>query len=241
VRLRLERVTSLEACDLCRGLAAQIWGEGAACSMPQMIVHAQYGGIILLAYDERNPVGFLFSFPALYKGETVLWSHETGVIPDYLHHGIGDQLKRKQRALAAEMGYRHIAWTYDPLIARNAYFNLVKLGATVDDYKINAYGTDASDLINQGIESDRFIAIWPVTPTPQATLATAAAPTPVMTSAIPHDFTTLLTHQPETAKELRMVFRETALRAFAEGLRPTIFRRTENGGTYGWTNDEASI
>lgn len=238
MHLRLERVTSLEACDICRGLAAQVWGEGAACGLPEMIVHAQYGGIILLAYDERNPVGFLFSFPALYKGESVLWSHETGILSDYLHQGIGYQLKQKQRELAADMGYRNIAWTYDPLIARNAYFNVVKLGATIDAYKVNAYGTDASDLINQGIESDRFIAVWPVLHANPEKYAETAE-TPVMTSAIPNDFTNLLTQQPAAAKELRMTFRETAVQAFAQGLRPTIFRRTADGGEYGWTKGEA--
>ncbi len=238
VALRIERVTSLAQCDVCRGLAEQVWGDGAACSVPQMIVHAQYGGVILLAYDERNPVGFLFSFPALYKGELVLWSHETGVLSDYLHQGIGYQLKRRQRQLAAEMGYRKIAWTYDPLISRNAYFNLIKLGAKVDAYKVNAYGTDANDLINQGIESDRFIAVWSVHEQALAQSQTAV-PEIVLTSAVPHDFTSLLSHQPTTAKRLREEFRSVALQAFAEGLRPTVFVRTSEGGEYGWTKVDA--
>ena len=42
-----------------------------------------------------------------------------------------------------------IAWTYDPLIRRNAYFNLVKLGARPVEYLRNFYGV-MDDMINGG-------------------------------------------------------------------------------------------
>lgn len=140
-----------------------VWGTEAACSAPQMVVHANYGGVVLLAKYEGTPIGFLFSFPALYHGETVLWSHETGVLPDFLHQGIGYRLKIEQRQQAAALGYNKIAWTYDPLVSRNAFFNLEKLRANVQEYKVNVYGTDESDTINRGLETDRFVAVWPVT------------------------------------------------------------------------------
>jgi predicted GNAT superfamily acetyltransferase len=117
--------------------------------------------VLLLAENEqKEPIGFLFSFPALYQGEWVLWSHETAVLGEYLHKGIGAELKRVQRQMAKDVGYSKIAWTFDPLVSRNAYFNLVKLGATIAEYQQNVYGVDKSDLINRGIETDRFIAVW---------------------------------------------------------------------------------
>jgi predicted GNAT superfamily acetyltransferase len=160
--VRVQKVTSLAECDTARAIAAAVWGLDAACSTPQMSVHANYGGVVLLAYVDVEPVGFLFSFPALYRGEWVLWSHETAVLSDYLHQGIGTTLKLAQRDAARELGYRKIAWTYDPLVSRNAHFNLNKLGARVVEYKVNAYGADEGDLVNRGIETDRFIAVWDV-------------------------------------------------------------------------------
>lgn len=158
----IQSVDTMEEVALCRKLAAQVWGEPSACSIPQMSVHAKYGGVLLLAFDDATPVGFLFSFPALYRGEWVLWSHETAVLPGYLHQGIGAELKRTQRQRAEDIGYDKIAWTFDPLVSRNAYFNLNKLGARVSEYKINAYGMDDTDQINRGMETDRFIAVWDV-------------------------------------------------------------------------------
>jgi predicted GNAT superfamily acetyltransferase len=235
VTLHIERVTSVEACESCLKLAEVIWGGGVACSAAQMTIHANYGGVVLLAYDEGDPIGFLFSFPALYRGENVLWSHETGLLPAYLHRGVGFKLKQTQRSLAAELGYRNIVWTFDPLVSRNAYFNIVKLGAHVDAYKVNAYGADETDLINQGVETDRFIAVWPVAPS-----ETAAITTPddaVDRTDIPLDFTELLRQDAARARALRYRFRETALTAFEQGLRPAVYRRTPGGGQYLWTKE----
>jgi predicted GNAT superfamily acetyltransferase len=52
-----------------------------------------------------------------------------------------------------------VAWTYDPLIRRNAYFNLVKLGARPVEYLRNFYGV-MTDAINNGTETDRMLAHW---------------------------------------------------------------------------------
>jgi predicted GNAT superfamily acetyltransferase len=157
----VRKVKTIEDCELVHDLAAAVWGESSACSVPQLYIHATKGGVVLLAENEqKEPIGFLFSFPALYQGEWVLWSHETAVLDEYLHKGIGAELKRVQRQMAQDIGYSKIAWTFDPLVSRNAYFNLVKLGATITEYQQNVYGVDKSDLINRGIETDRFIAVW---------------------------------------------------------------------------------
>ncbi len=161
MKITIERVTNVEQCRTCHDLAALVWGEDSACSIPQMIVHALYGGVVLLAYVDDKPAGFLFSFPAHYKESFVLWSHETAVIPVYLHQGIGTELKLEQKRLAEQMGYKTVAWTFDPFISRNAHFNLNKLHACISDYKVNAYGI-MGDLINGALETDRFIVLWPV-------------------------------------------------------------------------------
>jgi len=50
-------------------------------------------------------------------------------------------------------------WTTDPLVRRNAYFNLTKLGVRAPEYLINVYG-EMRDGINAGEESDRLLIRW---------------------------------------------------------------------------------
>jgi len=160
MNIEIVDVRTPEDTAACHRLATAIWGAEVGCSSPQMLVHAGYGGVVLLAMNEGEAIGFLFSFPALYEGKTVLWSHETGILPDYIHQGLGYQLKLEQRKRAVTLGYESIVWTFDPLVSRNAFFNLTKLQVGIREYKVNVYGRDAADTINQGLETDRFIAQW---------------------------------------------------------------------------------
>ncbi len=88
-----------------------------------------------------------------------LHSHIAGVIPAGLGRSVGFALKVHQRAWCLRRGVRVIAWTYDPLIRRNAYFNLVKLGARPAEYLRNFYGV-MDDAINAGTETDRVLVHW---------------------------------------------------------------------------------
>jgi predicted GNAT superfamily acetyltransferase len=88
-----------------------------------------------------------------------LHSHIAGVRPAGLGRSVGFALKAHQRAWALSHGVRVIAWTYDPLIRRNAYFNLVKLGARPVEYLRNFYGV-MDDVINGGTETDRMLVHW---------------------------------------------------------------------------------
>jgi len=63
------------------------------------------------------------------------------------------------RAQALEQGIDLVRWTFDPLVARNAYFNLHKLGAIADRFGRDFYGP-MTDAINQGDRSDRFTVRW---------------------------------------------------------------------------------
>ena len=88
-----------------------------------------------------------------------LHSHIAGVRPAGLGRSVGFALKVHQRAWCLRRDVRVIAWTYDPLIRRNAYFNLVKLGARPVEYLRNFYGV-MDDAINSGTESDRMLVHW---------------------------------------------------------------------------------
>jgi predicted GNAT superfamily acetyltransferase len=91
--------------------------------------------------------------------EPALHSHITGVAPQGQDHGIGFALKVHQRAWALARGVPTIVWTFDPLVARNAWFNLAKLGATPTAYLEDFYGP-MTDAINAGMASDRLLVTW---------------------------------------------------------------------------------
>ncbi len=64
-----------------------------------------------------------------------------------------------QRTHALERGIRLIEWTFDPLESKNAYLNIVKLGAIVRRYYPNHYG-ETTGVLQRGLDSDRVIAEW---------------------------------------------------------------------------------
>src|ERR1700681_4051668 len=86
-------------------------------------------------------------------------SHILGVVADGQVRGLGFQLKQHQRRWCLERGVKVVAWTTDPLVRRNAYFNLHKLGAQAREYLVDFYGVMA-DGINAGEESDRLLISW---------------------------------------------------------------------------------
>ena len=96
-------------------------------------------------------------------------SHITGVLPGLQSHGLGRVLKRHQRDWAFARDVGHITWTFDPLVARNAHFNLRVLGARVTEYLVDHYGP-MDDGVNRGDETDRVMVSW--------ALAAPPAPTP---------------------------------------------------------------
>jgi predicted GNAT superfamily acetyltransferase len=80
-------------------------------------------------------------------------------LPDRRHRGVGYALKLAQRAQALDAGIAVARWTFDPLIARNAWFNLGKLGAVADRFHRNYYG-EMTDVVNRGERTDRFVVRW---------------------------------------------------------------------------------
>jgi predicted GNAT superfamily acetyltransferase len=86
-------------------------------------------------------------------------SHITGVLGGIAGRGVGTALKWHQRQWALERGLRRITWTYDPLIARNSFFNLTRLGARPENYFVDFYGP-LDDGPNRGQPTDRAEVVW---------------------------------------------------------------------------------
>jgi predicted GNAT superfamily acetyltransferase len=97
--------------------------------------------------------------------ERVMHSHIAGVSPRLAGRHVGFALKLHQRAWALSRDVATVTWTFDPLVCRNAYFNLAKLAAAAAEYLPNFYGA-MDDLINAGDLSDRLLAVWPLASDP---------------------------------------------------------------------------
>jgi len=135
------------------------WGMEDLTVTPKeiMIAMATNGGFALGAFKGQQMVGMSIAFPGYVSGKPYLYSHMTGVVREHQSQGIGYLLKKRQREIAAERGFDLAAWTFDPLIARNAYFNFSKMGVISRVYFLNYYGP-MNDSINSGLETDRFFA-----------------------------------------------------------------------------------
>jgi predicted GNAT superfamily acetyltransferase len=153
----LEVGTPADAADTV-ALFSATWGEGrgADTSTLQAIAHA--GNPVLLARRGELVVGALFSFLG-WDGGLHAHSHMTAVSPTVRSAGVGFALKLAQRAQCLEHGIGEVRWTFDPLIRRNARFNLWKLGATVRAFRPDFYGV-LDDAINGTDRSDRFEVSW---------------------------------------------------------------------------------
>src|SRR6266542_4984843 len=128
-----------------------------------LITAIHNGGLVAGAFEEHKLIGFVFGFPGIEftpdGPRPKHCSHMMGIHPDHRDGGIGFALKRAQLQMVRHQGLDHITWTYDPLLSRNAYLNMAKLGAVCNTYRRSEYG-DMRDGLNAGLPSDRFQVDW---------------------------------------------------------------------------------
>jgi predicted GNAT superfamily acetyltransferase len=169
-----------------------------------------------------------------WTGGIHLHSHMTAVAPGLRGGGVGFALKLYQRAVCLEHGIGEMRWTFDPLIRRNAHFNLVKLGAEVTDFHPDFYGR-LDDAISGGDHSDRFEVLWRLD-SPRVRAALAGEPRPRWSAAettrdglptpeplqLDPDFELLRVEDPDAAARQRADSRVVFAGAFARGLRPEL-------------------
>lgn len=211
--LEVREITTVEGAHQAADLLDQVWpGEGATFPANILRALAHSGNYVVGVYDGDEMIGTAAAFFGPPASRTV-HSHVTGVLPEYQGRGVGRALKNHQRQWAFAHDVGHITWTFDPLIARNAHFNLRVLGARVTDYLVNHYG-DMNDDINRDDESDRVMVSW-------ALAASAATPSEdrVLTNVpIPHDIETLRREDPFAAADWRFRVREEFLGLLQDGL-----------------------
>ena len=191
------------------------------------------GGPSARAGAEPAFVGAALGFLG-WAGGIHLHSHMTAVAPGLRGGGVGYALKLFQRAVCLEHGVDEMRWTFDPLIRRNAHFNLVKLGAEVTDFHPDFYGR-LDDAISGSDRSDRFEVRWRLD-SPRVLAALAGSARPLWGTAEPTrdglpapeplglnpDFECLRTEHPDAAARQRADSRVAFAAAFARGLRPEL-------------------
>jgi predicted GNAT superfamily acetyltransferase len=158
-------VVPLEDLDTLRAaswLFADVWGTSSddAQVPPELLramVHA--GNYAAGAYADGDLIGAVVGFLGTDEDGPYLHSHILGVSTKHRGSNVGFALKLDQRAWALEHGLSKVTWTFDPLVRRNAFFNLQKLGADATTYYESFYGS-MTDGINMGDESDRLLIVW---------------------------------------------------------------------------------
>ena len=164
--IQIRECVTLDELAACVDLQREVFGlpDIEISPVRHLIVSKNAGGFILGAFAGNELIGFVLSVPAFLRGAQAFYSHMTAVKKDFQSSGIGGSLKWAQRGEALNRGVKFLKWTFEPWRARNAYFNLEKLGAVVCEYHPNFYGVDYTTNSNDGepigLASDRLFAEW---------------------------------------------------------------------------------
>ena len=207
-----------------------------------LIVTRRAGGWTLGAFVGDEMVGFVHHMIAV-KGanEIIGYSHMMAVAKDYQNKGVGAKLKWAQRTRALAEGRNFIKWTWDPMQARNAHFNLNRLGVTVSSYGVNFYGTDYITMPREAeggavLDSDRLFADWQLDSSRVALLAEGHIPKresePIATITIPPDWSSLIREDAAAARSEQLRVRAEFEAAFAAGLVCAGFDRDKTHPRY---------
>jgi predicted GNAT superfamily acetyltransferase len=251
-RVLVRPVSTLAELTTLDQMLAGIWQEDAAgplLTTELLRALAKSGNYVAGAFDSGTLVGGAVAFFAA-PGERELHSHIAGVSAAAAGRSVGFALKQHQRVWALQRGISTISWTFDPLVARNAYFNLGKLGAVPVEYLPNFYGV-MHDRINGDDDSDRLLVRWELAapsvvsasagkprrcvrpPTATVALRRSESGGPVRGSfrgqtllvAVPEDIEGLRHRDPGAAKAWRSAVRETMGALLADRVRCSGFDR----------------
>jgi predicted GNAT superfamily acetyltransferase len=239
-RITLRDVETVPGLHEVAELFARVWDTPQLPPMPHDIMRslAHAGGRVHAAYREGELLG---AAVAVFgpTADASCYSLIAGVSPGAGGHGIGLALKLAQRAWALRAGAVRMRWTFDPLLRRNARFNIGRLGAVGTEYLEDFYG-EIADGVNDP-ETDRLAVSWdlrrhlpgpaapPVLEASHAILAAGPGGEPVAGGAdghggrlrcwIPAGILTTRRTDPGLARRWRLAMREALGSAMGEGYR----------------------
>jgi predicted GNAT superfamily acetyltransferase len=253
--IAIRECVTIEELDQCVRLQREVFGLPDLEISPRrhLIVSRQAGGWTLGAFTKHSRssiVGFVHHLVAIRgEDEIIGYSHMMAVHKDYQNLGLGARLKWAQRERALAEGRRFIKWTWEPMQARNAHFNLNRLGVVVRTYGENFYGTDyVTDPEQQtpaakGLPSDRLFAGWELSSARVVELAGGAEPAPppgpVASIEIPADWTGLVKRDVNLAKQEQLRVRREFEQGFSAGLICAGFQRSAAHPKYLLYNEAA--
>jgi len=232
-------VRELVGRDECRrasALLARLWGtdDNSSPLAGDALVSLGHAGACLLgAFDPADRLVGVVVGAAGAPNSEQLYSMIAGVDPAWSGRGVGMALKLAQRAWALNCRATRMTWTFDPLIRRNARFNLIKLGARATEYVADFY-PPMHDAVNHQDRPDRLVVDWDLlSPTPGpvdagsgvVVLSASDAGAPVRGDlvagdwlvGIPDDIEAMRTATPDLAAEWRSQMREVMQAGFGDG------------------------
>ena len=228
----------LEEFQACLEVEKLVWqaAEIDVVPLPLFVVASETGGQVLGAFDGEKVVGFTLALAGVRQGQLFLHSHMTAVVEGYRDRGIGRELKLFQRQDALARGIELVEWTFDPLEIRNAYFNLVRLGAIARRFLPNCYGITTSPL-HGGLPTDRLVAEWWLrSPRVERILSGAEPPRPAAPETprihVPAGMDQMRENDRARAAQVQTAVREAFQAWFARGYAATFVERTADGGDY---------
>jgi len=241
----IRECATIDELDHCVWLQRDVFGLPDIEISPRrhLIVSRHAGGWTLGAFKGEELVGFVHHLAAVRGGNEVIgYSHMMAVARDFQNKGVGTRLKWAQRARALAEGRQFIKWTWDPMQARNAHFNLNRLGVIVQNYADNFYGTDYLTDPSQelgkapGLQSDRLFASWNLASARVTALSAGESPEisfkPVGAIGIPSDWSLLVKSDVVKARQEQERVRTAFKSAFASGLICAGFERREGSPRY---------
>lgn len=227
-KIEIRECTSLDELSQCVTLQRETFAlpEIEVSPVRHFVVTEHAGGFTIGAFNGSELVGFVLSVPAFFGNERFLYSHMAAVKTTFQSYGIGAKLKWAQREKALERGVKFIKWTFQPVQARNAHFNLEKLGAIIKHYEPNFYGTDypvASGSAGlTGLDSDRLFAEWHLESEKVNRLANgesyAEQGAVIKNITIPNDWNALIKSNVKSAANEQNRIKNEFQTAFAAGL-----------------------
>jgi predicted GNAT superfamily acetyltransferase len=158
--VELRPLAALEDADRILRVMDATWAGPEPFPREVLRALADSGNVPYGAFDGDETIGYVLGWAGVDPEDGLhTHSHMLAALPARRHRGVGYALKLAQRAQALDQGIAEVRWTFDPLVARNGYFNLHKLGAIADRFDRNHYGAMV-DEVNAGERSDRFTVRW---------------------------------------------------------------------------------
>lgn len=154
----IRQADSLHEIEQLRDVMAATWGLEVVPPRNLLRALSMAGSTLLIACRDGLAIGFALGFVGWNSG-LHLHSHEVGVQESDRAGGVGFALKLAQREMCLDHGISRMQWTFDPMLAANARFNLIKLGGEVTGFFPNLYG-QRTDAFNSGDITDRVEISW---------------------------------------------------------------------------------